>query len=140
MNEALAMAGDQIQLRKVKLNFSCPPSDALALLDKEKMKVAFLNIIVNAIEAMEEGKGELAITISSQPNFHTVLVKDNGCGVSLENTTKIFEAYFTTKPKGMGLGLATTYAILQSHTAKIEVASIVNEGTTFTITFPSLQK
>ena len=138
MKEAIEKAIDRIQLSKVKLNFSYPPSDAQALLDKEKMKIAFLNIIVNAIEAMEEDKGELTIAISSQPNFHKVQIKDNGRGISPENITKLFEPYFTTKPKGMGLGLATTHAILQSHKAEIEVSSIVNEGTTFTITFPSL--
>jgi PAS domain S-box-containing protein len=138
MKEALEKAVDQIQLSKVKLNFSYPPSDALALLDKEKMKIAFLNIIVNAIEAMHEGSGALTIIISSQPNAHKVQIKDNGLGMSPENITRLFEPYYTTKPKGMGLGLAAAHAILQSHKAEIEVSSVINEGTTFTITFPSL--
>jgi len=138
MKEALEKAVDQIQLNKVKLNYSYPPSDAKALLDKEKMKVAFLNIIVNAIEAMEQDKGELTIDITSQPNFHKVQIKDNGCGMSADIATKLFEPYFTTKPKGMGLGLATTYAILQSHKADIEVATNINEGTSFIMAFPSL--
>lgn len=138
MKETIETAVDRIQLRKIKLNVSFPSSDAQALIDKEKMKIAFLNIIVNAIEAMEEDKGELTITISSQPNFHKVQIKDNGRGMSAENTSRLFEPYFTTKPEGMGLGLASALAILQSHKAEIEVSSIVNEGTTFTITFPAL--
>jgi len=138
MREALEKAADQIQLSKVKLNFSYPPSDAHALLDKEKIKIAFLNIIVNAIEAMDENEGELTIAISSQPTFHTVQIRDNGHGISPENTIKLFEPYFTTKPKGMGLGLATTHTILQSHKAEVEVASFIDKGTTFIITFPAL--
>jgi signal transduction histidine kinase len=108
------------------------------LLDKEKTKIAFLNIIVNAIEAMDKNNGELTITILSSADFHQVQIKDNGCGMSTENTTRLFEPYFTTKRNGMGLGLAATLAIFQSHKAEIEVSSKLNEGTTFTITFPSL--
>jgi PAS domain S-box-containing protein len=138
MNEAIEKALDRIHLSKVKLNFSYPTSGALALLDNEKMNTAFLNIIVNAIEAMENGKGELTITISTKASFHSVQIRDNGCGMSPEDTSRLFEPYFTTKPKGMGLGLAATHAILQSHKAEINVSSALKQGTTFTITFPSL--
>ena len=87
---------------------------------------------------MENGKGELTITISTKSNFHHVQIRDNGCGMSPEDTSRLFEPYFTTKPKGMGLGLAATSAILQSHKAEINVSSVLTQGTTFTITFPSL--
>ncbi len=138
MKEAIEKAVDQIQLNKITLNCTYPPADANALVDKEKMKTAFLNIIVNAIEAMDEEMGELTVVISSQPNFHKVQIKDNGRGMSPESIARLFEPYFTTKPKGMGLGLAATHAILQSHKADIEVSSAENMGTTFTITFAAL--
>jgi signal transduction histidine kinase len=138
VKEAIDKALDRIQLNKVKLTTSYPQRDAKALLDKEKMKMAFLNIIVNAIEAMYEEKGELTISISSRLDFHTVQIKDNGRGMNPEDNARLFEPYFTTKPNGMGLGLSTTQAILQSHKAEINVLSKVNEGTTFTITFPAL--
>ncbi len=137
MKEAIESALDRIQLSKTKLNFTYPPIQSLALVDKEKLKIAFLNIIVNAIEAMEED-GDLTIEIVSQPNFHKIKIRDTGCGMAPEHTSRLFEPYFTTKEKGMGLGLAATHAILQSHKAEIEVSSIVNEGTAFTITIPSL--
>ena len=138
MKEAIEKAEDRIQLNGVKLNFSHPPAQAMVLVDKEKMKIAFLNILVNAIESMDEGLGELTITISSILDFHQVQIKDNGCGMSPENAARLFEPYFTTKTKGMGLGLTAAYAILQSHKAEIEVSSAINEGTTFTIIFPAL--
>jgi PAS domain S-box-containing protein len=138
MQATIEKAVDRILLHKIKLNFDYPPEEANILADKEKLQIAFLNVLINAIEATEEEKGELTIIISSQPNFHKVVIKDNGCGMTPDDVARLFEPYFTSKPKGMGLGLAATYSILQSHKAEIEVDSLLNEGTTFTITFPSL--
>ena len=138
MKETLEKAEDQIVLSNIKLNLQLPKKEARALVDREKLKIAFLNVIVNAIEAMSKEKGELTISISSDQDFHTVAIKDNGCGMSEESAKKVFEPYFTSKPNGLGLGLAATFAIVQSHKAEIEVLSAINEGTTFTFTFPSL--
>jgi PAS domain S-box-containing protein len=138
MTETIEKATDRITLSKIRLDFTYPAEKAYALVDKEKLKIAFLNIIINAIEAMEEETGILTITISSTHDHHRITIGDNGCGMSEEDTGKLFEPYFTSKPKGMGLGLAATYAIVQSHKADIEVHSVLKEGTTFTVTFPSL--
>jgi signal transduction histidine kinase len=64
-----------------------------------------------------------------------VSIQDNGCGISQENLSHLFEPYFTSKRNGMGLGLASTLNILQSHQASIDVQSAVEEGTSFTLTF-----
>ncbi|MEJ0056959.1 MAG: ATP-binding protein [Bacteroidota bacterium] len=108
------------------------------LVDLEKIKIAFLNIIINAVDAMEEGKGVLCIGIQSGPNIHEVIIRDNGCGMNEEVTGRLFEPYFTSKPNGVGLGLASANAIIQSHKGSIRVESKVNDGTTFTISLPSL--
>ena len=105
------------------------------LVDKEKIKIAFLNIIINAIEAMENEKGKLLIIVDTNDNGHQVVIKDNGCGIPAENISRLFEPYFTSKRNGVGLGLASTLNILQSHKATVEVNSVINEGTTFTILF-----
>ncbi len=105
--------------------------------NKEKLKIAFVNIIINSVEAMSsDGKGELEIAIECSSTYHQVVVKDNGVGIPEENLSRLFEPYFTSKRNGMGLGLAATLNILQSHKAQIDVTSVVNTGTTFTISFP----
>lgn len=138
IDEALSGAIDRIALSKIKLNLNYPQTPALVMVDRERIKVAFLNIIINAIEAMPKNDGELTITIQNKSNFNEVIISDNGCGIKEEDRVKMFEPYFTSKPNGLGLGLATTHAIIQSHKASIDVLSEVNKGSTFTIKFPSL--
>ena len=106
--------------------------------NKEKLKIAFLNIIINAIEAVQSVTGELIISVNSAKDTHIVTIKDNGCGIPEENISRLFEPYFTSKRNGMGLGLAASLNILQSHKANIDVTSVVKQGTTFTITFPAV--
>ncbi len=138
IERAVEEAMDRIALKKIKLDVSYPRSPAMALIDLEKIKIAFLNILLNAIEAMEEGKGILKIVIEPKSDFHEVTIADNGCGMSEAVTSRLFEPYFTDKPNGVGLGLASALAIIQSHKSTIRVESKLKEGTTFTIAFPSL--
>ena len=104
-----------------------------------QLKQVLMNIIVNAAEAMH-GSGTLTITTSQAPDRKTVLVEftDTGEGIPEENLTRIFDPFFTTKDvgKGTGLGLATSYGIVEEHGGKIGVKSKVGEGTTFTIELP----
>ena len=138
INEALEEVSDRIDLKKIKVNLDFPAYEALALIDKAKMRIALINLLVNATEAMDTETGELAISILSQWNLHVIEIKDNGSGISDENIKKLFQPYFTTKTTGLGLGLSAANAILQSHKAEIEVSSTLNTGTTFTIKVPSL--
>ncbi len=105
--------------------------------NKEKLRIAFLNIVINAVEAMEPGIGVLTVSIDSAKNVHSVIIKDNGCGIPEENVSRLFEPYFTSKRNGMGLGLAATLNILQSHKANIDVTSVLKQGTVFNISFPA---
>jgi signal transduction histidine kinase len=86
---------------------------------------------------MEPGKGTLTITVEAAKSLNSVIIRDNGCGIPEENISRLFEPYFTSKRNGMGLGLAATLNILQSHRANIDVSSVLKQGTTFTISFPS---
>ncbi|CAN5248913.1 response regulator [soil metagenome] len=138
LDRAIEEAKDRIVLKKIKLELHYPSAPASVLVDLEKIKIAFLNIILNAIEAMEEGKGVLTIRIKSSSTTHDVTITDNGCGMSEAVTTKLFEPYFTSKPNGVGLGLASASAIIQSHKCSISVSSVVGKGSVFTISFPSL--
>jgi PAS domain S-box-containing protein len=104
-----------------------------------QLKQVFMNIIVNAAEAMH-GNGTLTITTFPAPDRKTVFVEftDTGEGIPAENFTRIFDPFFTTKEvgKGTGLGLATSYGIIEDHGGKISVKSKLGEGTTFIIELP----
>jgi signal transduction histidine kinase len=137
MDESIGMALDRLTLQRVKLQIRYSNEPAWIMADIGKLKIAFLNIIINAIEAMAEEKGMLEIVVDSEKHQHTVKINDNGSGISEENLSRLFEPYFTSKRNGLGLGLAATLNILQSHKARIEVASALERGTFFTITFPT---
>jgi two-component system, sporulation sensor kinase E len=139
MEEALAEAIDRITLQHVTLNKDFAEGPLMISANKEKLKIAFLNIIINAVEAVPANTGELNITIAVVKNNYVVTIRDNGCGIPEENISRLFEPYFTSKRNGMGLGLAATLNILQSHRANIDVTSVVGSGTTFVITFPPVQ-
>jgi C4-dicarboxylate-specific signal transduction histidine kinase len=137
MDESIADALDRITLQHINMQIKYSDDSCCIMANKEKLKIAFLNIIINAVEAMpNDGTGVLEIEISSLGPIHTIMVKDNGQGIPEENISRLFEPYFTSKRNGMGLGLAATLNILQSHKAQIDVTSAINEGTVFTISFP----
>ena len=134
MDESLSRTEDRIKLQNIEVK-KIYPSEALIIpADKEKLVIAFTNIIINAIEAMEPN-GVLTVSIKANKDSHDVFIKDNGKGFTQENLSKLFEPFFTLKRNGMGLGLTVSFSILQSHKAKIKANSKVNEGTEFHISF-----
>ena len=137
MDEAITGALDRITLQRINMKIRYSDDPAWINADKQKLRMAFLNIIINALEAMENRKGELDISVEYDPSQHNVIIRDTGVGIPEENITRLFEPYFTSKRNGMGLGLASTLNILQSHKANIDVQSTLNKGTAFTISFPS---
>ena len=107
-----------------------------------KLQQVFTNLILNARDAMFGGG---TITLKTYANGHdTVVVEviDTGEGIPTENLTKVFDPFFTTKGvgNGTGLGLAVSYGIVQEHNGTIEAQSLVGQGTTFRLVFPSAQK
>jgi signal transduction histidine kinase len=98
----------------------------------------FVNLITNAVQAMEQGGGTLTLTTQIVPNGVTVRVSDTGCGIDPKVLDQIFEPFFTTKEpgKGTGLGLYNVKTIVTKMRGNIDVESRVNHGTTFIITFP----
>ncbi|MBI3883063.1 MAG: PAS domain-containing sensor histidine kinase, partial [Sphingobacteriales bacterium] len=135
IEESIAIANDRFILKHIKLITTYPAHVVNISADREKLKVAFLNLIINAVEAMQEGHGELIIDLAIHDGVPVLTIKDNGCGISEENISHLFEPYFTAKKNGMGLGLSTTLTVLQIHNATVEVLSKLNEGTSFIITF-----
>lgn len=107
------------------------------MIDTGKMKQVFLNLLVNAAEAMREKGGTLTITTrTSGEKSVEITFKDTGTGIAPENLNKLFDPFFTTKGGGTGLGLAVTYGIIKQHHGKIDVRSTLSEGSVFTIILP----
>lgn len=103
--------------------------------DSDQIQQVLVNIITNALQAMPEG-GTLTISTRERGGFQEVTIADSGMGIPEEVRDKIFEPLFTTRAKGIGLGLAVSKSIIDRHGGRIEVQSRVGEGTAFTITLP----
>jgi signal transduction histidine kinase len=135
LDEILVIAKDGLILKNILVKKFYISSSCELLLDKPKIKIALLNIIFNAIEAMPSENGKLNLTTSLHNSKCIVTIEDNGCGISKKNIKNIFKPYFTSKPTGMGIGLAAAYNILTSHQAGVNVESEENKGTRFIISF-----
>lgn len=135
IDETIGIALDRLTLKQIKLKVNYPEFPCYIRGDREKLKIALLNIIINAIEAIENIHGELNIALVHNEESFSLEISDNGCGIPQENLSKLFEPYFTSKRNGIGLGLAFTLNIIQAHNAAIEVKSKINAGTTFILTF-----
>ena len=98
----------------------------------------FLNLFINAADAINHGDGKIAIKGNETNEHITIKITDNGKGIEKGNLEKIFDPFFTTKApgEGTGLGLSISYNIIKEHYGEINVESKVNRGTSFTMTFP----
>jgi signal transduction histidine kinase len=134
--EILQLLRPQIEKQRivVEKEFHALP---MILADREQMKQAILNLLLNAIQAMPEG-GQLTLTgrNSEDGQWIHLSVQDSGVGISPEDIDKLFDPFFSTKEGGIGLGLSITHRIIDQHQGKIEVKSISGEGTLFTISLP----
>ncbi|MCP4340275.1 MAG: hypothetical protein GY799_15630 [Desulfobulbaceae bacterium] len=105
------------------------------LVDKDKMNQVFLNLFLNAIQAMEQGGNLLVRTEKDGRNIITT-VRDNGVGIETENLARVFDPYFTTKNDGTGLGLAMSSKIVEEHGGWIELSSVAGEYTEVRVVLP----
>ncbi|MDA0071631.1 ATP-binding protein [Brachyspira hyodysenteriae] len=127
-------------INTIKFSVVLSKHDYFINMDKEKLIMAFRNLIKNAIEAMEKSSRSV-IYISSYHEiidlneFFIISITDTGIGIENNNLHKIFEPYFTSKEKGTGIGLSTVEKIISEHNGTIDVESIPGEGTTFFIKF-----
>ena len=106
--------------------------------DSEMLRQALLNLVLNGMQAMEAAGGVLRVQVRRDGDAAVMEVADEGQGIAPELMPKIFDLYFTTKPKGSGIGLAMTYRIVQMHGGAMEVRSEASQGAVFTIRLPAL--
>lgn len=142
INDVLIEVFDSFKnMQNVKFQTSFSKIDCFINMDRDKLLIAFRNLIKNAIEAMDNNNKESLIYLSSYhevldgDEFFTVSVTDTGNGIEKKDLRRIFEPYFTSKDKGTGIGLAIVEKIISEHNGRIDVDSIIGEGTTFFIRF-----
>ena len=139
LDEVLEMAKDRITLKNITVIKDYGLQDCKIVLHRMKMKIALTNIIINAIDAMTSKKGELRLSTRTIDGRCVVYIQDNGCGISKINLKNIFKPFFTNKPGGLGIGLATTYDILRANNIGVKVESEKGKGTCFTLLFDNTQ-
>jgi Amt family ammonium transporter len=143
LEETLALLVYEMEAQKISLERSYAPDIPPVPMDREQMKQVFLNLLLNALQAMERG-GNLRVAIRWKPapsgnggrSVAEIAVQDTGPGMAEDIRSRIFEPFFSTKEEGIGLGLPIAQRIVEEHGGQIRVESRVGEGTTFTILLP----
>jgi signal transduction histidine kinase len=144
INEIIPFLIKEIADKGIRFNEIYHPHLPKIKVDKTQMHQVFLNLFLNAIQAMPNG-GNLKIEVSPmisnsleafKQNFVKVVISDTGKGIPPQIVNKIFDPFFTTKPRGVGLGLSITYQIIKKHGGTIKVESQWEKGTSFVINLP----
>lgn len=135
LDEAFEATKDRVLLKNIMASRDYTTSPCHVTVNKKGIEIALVNILINAIDAMDDAKGELRLSIKQTDHKYIILINDNGCGISKENLPYIFKPYFTNKPGGLGLGLSTTQEILHANQAEMTVQSEEHVGTEVSILF-----
>jgi PAS domain S-box-containing protein len=135
LREVVEVAQPQLRKSKVEVAQLLPIDVPEVYVDRALLKQAVLNLVLNAVEAMPSG-GKLQLMLSRRGEMAEISVGDTGKGIPPENKQKIFQLFFTTRPGGSGIGLASTFRIVQLHNGSIDFTSEVGRGTTFRIELP----
>ena len=143
VKDTLKLLGSHIKQKDIKLTLRTALADDLPVIlgDEPQLKQVMLNLLVNALDAVEQTeKREGTIDIRTYPEEGGVVleVSDTGCGIPPENLDKLFEPFFTTKPvgKGIGIGLSTCYGIVKEHRGEISASSMPRQGSQVVVKLP----
>lgn len=146
VQDAISLMAVQFSKSKIAIAFEPDPERPQISGDPDRLHQLFLNLALNAMDAMAGTGGTLTIRIRTIRNYSGksvgIVFKDTGCGIPPENIGRIFDPFFTTKDvgKGTGLGLSVSYGIVQDHGGKIHAESEIDKGTRFLIIFPCLEQ
>jgi PAS domain S-box-containing protein len=136
-DKALALAQDRLQLNEINVKKDYLKQDVMIPADEDKVIIALLNIIINAVEAMTPGKGLLTLQTTRQRDKAIITIGDNGPGIPEDTRSRLFDPFFTNKPRGTGLGLTSTQNIIMNHKGTVHVESEMGQGSMFTIVLPT---
>jgi signal transduction histidine kinase len=137
LERTLALVENHKDFKTIEILKDFPEQLPLLMIDRDQMQQVFMNLLVNAAEAMPLG-GKLWVSARLRPGQDQVeiRVEDTGTGIAEENLGRIFDPFFTTKESGTGLGLSISLGIIENHGGKLEVASAPGRGSTFTVRLP----
>ncbi len=138
MEHILVLLKHELGKKNVKLSLDINPKDLKFNIDKELLDQVLINLLQNAIHALDENEDDKHIIIRAFKNEYdrtTLAIRDNGSGIDEEALSKIFIPFFTTKKQGSGIGLSISKQIMRKHGGAISVKSVMNEGTEFTLRF-----
>ncbi|GAB3232679.1 PAS domain S-box protein [Algoriphagus aestuariicola] len=136
LDDVLELVRDRAKLRGIRIAEELEEELPRIFVDREKLSIALVNILINGIEAIEHAEGLLSVQTELRGSSIFLVIADNGQGIAKEDLKKIFDPFYTSKSEGTGLGLTSTLNILSSHNASIQVSSTVGVGTRFEIEFP----
>jgi len=136
LRKLVSLIEEEANSKGIKMLSNLDGSSAIIPMDVDKLQQALLNILKNAMESIS-GEGEISIVLEKRTNEITLKISDTGAGLSQDEIEKIFNPEYTTKEKGLGLGLPIAHEIIRGHNGNIKVESRIGAGTTFTITLPS---
>lgn len=137
LEEVIIIVGEKASSKRIFIG-NTTGADIFVECQRDRLKQAFYNIIINAIESMPDG-GKIAVAAKQKDAVVETSIRDSGTGIGEETLARIFEYYYTTKDKGVGLGLPISYMIIKDHGGDIKVTSSAGQGTTFTIVLPRTQ-
>ena len=135
LDHVLQLVQTDVNAKEVKVVTDIEDDIPNVMLDRDQMIQAFLNILLNAVNAVDKG-GEISVSIYMEMDTLQIGVSDTGSGIPSEDIPRVFDPFFTTKKGGTGLGLAIVHRIIENHDGEIGVDSKAGEGTTFTIRLP----
>jgi len=136
LDDVLVLVDKQLEHTEIDVNLDLDPDLPTILAVPNDLRQVFLNLILNAVDAMPEG-GRLDIATRQLGDSQVgVTISDTGRGIPEEHLSRIYEPFFTTKERGTGLGLSISYGIVKTLRGTIQVESAVGIGTTFTLQFP----
>lgn len=138
LEEVVLLAMPDAEQHRVTITRAFPDEALLVKADSDFMKQAFLNVVLNGVQAMPNG-GELAIAARREEDTIVTEIKDQGSGIPPELQEKIFELYFTTKKGGSGIGLAQTYQVMQWHYGSVDFESVDGQGAIFRLRLPAAE-
>lgn len=142
VHQVVTMLAERLRAAKIEIVEDYAPNLPRVRFDRHQMEQVFLNLIVNAEQAMAGKGGRLKLRVGQlgQSNTICVQVSDTGCGIPSDRIDRIFEPFFTAREEGAGtgLGLAVCHGIIENHRGSITVHSVPGEGTTFTVTLPAM--
>jgi len=144
VNEVISLVQHQLVSHRVSLRLELTPGLPLVLADRIQLQQVILNLVINGIEAMQSVTNrprELVIRTHQDEARHIlVTVRDCGVGVAAENADRLFDAFFTTKSAGMGMGLSICRSIIEAHGGRLSMADSAGPGATFQFTLPLYQE